>query len=143
MLGERCRKNVCRDQGNAFSGGRNVWQKTNGHITLSRKREKKVGLVSKPHILLSQMVLLSKHLVADSYWTEFVEDPCFKKKWLIWGKTNVSCSFSGSMICGSCGLLHMEIFLFNLLSYFQQMTLVPFLIGPFWEEARVSFKQYT
>lgn len=89
------------------------------------------------------MVLLSKHLVADSYWMEFLEDPCFKKKWLIWGKTNVSCFFSGIMIWGSCGLLHMEIWLFNLLSYFQQTRLVLFLIGHFWEEGRVPFKWYT
>lgn len=84
------------DQGNAFAGnhaGWNVWQNTEGHKTLSRKQEKKVALLFKPHILLSQMVLLSEHLALDPHWTEFQEEPRSKKKWLIWGKQTSAASF--------------------------------------------------
>lgn len=67
--------------GNAFAGnhaGRNVWQNTNRHKTLSRKKEKKKkAVLSKPHILLSQMVLLSEHLVRDLDWMEFSREPTF------------------------------------------------------------------
>ncbi len=78
--------------GNAFAGnhaGRNVWQNTNRHKTLSRKKEKN-AVLSKPHILLSQMVLLSEHLVLNLDWTE---SPRFKKNWLIWGKQTSAASF--------------------------------------------------
>lgn len=83
------------NRGNAFAGnhaGRNVWQNTNHHKTLSRKKEK-LGPLSKPHILLSQMVLLSEHLVLNLDWMEFQENPWFKKKWLIWGKQTSTASF--------------------------------------------------
>lgn len=142
MLGGRCRKNASRPE-KCFFWRQECLAENEWPYNPFKEKEKKVGLVSKPHILLSQMVLLSQHLVADSYWVEFLEDPCFKKKWLIWGKTIVSCFFSGIMICGSCGLLHMEIWLFNLLSYFQQTRLVLFSIGHFWEEGRVPFKWHT
>lgn len=128
------------DRGNAFAGnyaGRNVWQNTICHKTLSRKR-KKLALLSKPHILQSQMVLLSEHLVLDLDWVEFQENPRFKKKWLIWGKQTSAASFQ-ALICGSCGLLHMEIFLFSSLAYFQQTTWALLLIGRNWEEGRGSF----
>lgn len=70
------------------------WQNTKGHKILSRKKGgKKVALLSKPHILLSQMVLLSEHLVPNPYWTAFLEEPCSKKKWLIWGTQTSAASF--------------------------------------------------
>lgn len=54
---------------------------------------KKLTLLSKPHILLSQMVLLSEHLTLNLDWMEFEESPRFKKKWLIWGKQTSAASF--------------------------------------------------
>lgn len=56
------------------------------------KREK-LALFSKPHILLSHMVLLTEHLSLALDWIEFQENLCFKKKWLIWGKLTSAASF--------------------------------------------------
>ena len=101
-------------RGNAFTGdpaGRNVWQNMNCHKSLSRKKGKKNSpLLSKPHILLSQMVLLSEHLTLNVDWMKFPENHALKKAVAHSGETNVSCFFSGIMICGFCGLLHMEHF---------------------------------
>lgn len=85
-----------------------MFGRTQTAIKPSPGKRKKLTLLSKPHILLSHMVLLSEHLVLNLDWMEFQENPRFKKEVAHLGETNVSCFFSGIMICGSCGLLHME-----------------------------------
>lgn len=57
------------------------------------KKKKKLALLSKPHILLSHMVLLSEHLTLNLDWMKFQENPHFKKKLLIWGKQASAASF--------------------------------------------------
>lgn len=56
-------------------------------------KRKKLAPLSKPDILLSQMVPLSEHLVQNLDWMESEENPRFKKKWLIWGKQTSAASF--------------------------------------------------
>lgn len=70
-----------------------VWQCTRYHKTLSRKKGK-LTLLSRPHILLSQMVLLSEYLILNLDWTKFQENPRFKKIVAHLGERNVSCFFS-------------------------------------------------
>lgn len=133
------------DQGKVFAGnhaGWNVWQNTEGHKTLSRKQEKKVALWFKPHILLSQMVLLSEHLALDPHWTEFLEEPRSKKKWLIWGKQTSAASFQALwfvVLAGCCTWKHFFLTYAPVSSTGHERR----LIGRQWAGSRGSFIQET
>lgn len=105
-------------------------------------RGKKVALLFKPHILLSQMVLLSERLVLNPYWMEFLEEPRFKKKWLIWGKQTSAASFQALWFVVLVGCRTWKHFF---------LTCAPVsstgherrLIGRQWEGSRGSFTQHT
>lgn len=71
-----------------------MFGRTRSAIKPFQGKRKKLALLSKPHILQSQMVLLSEHLVLDLDWMEFFRRSCaLKKKWLIWGKQTSAASF--------------------------------------------------
>lgn len=43
-------------------------------------KRKKLAVLSKPHILPSQMVLLSEHLILNLDWMKFLPGPIFKEE---------------------------------------------------------------
>lgn len=69
---------------------------TEHYQSLSRKAgegEGETSLLSKPHILLSQMVCFSVHLMLNVDWMEFKRTHYLKPKWLIWRKQASASSF--------------------------------------------------
>lgn len=96
------------------------WQNTKGHKILSRKKGgKKLPCYPSLTFFCPRWFCLASTsyqiLIGRNFWRSHA-----LKRSGSFGEHKRQLLLSGIMICGSCGLLHMEIFLLNSLGRFQQ-----------------------